>query len=230
MERFSSSGVGISAARVKTGYGGGALCGDMMPIDSDDPFLEDIVQHVEHALESIRLEGFDVRDSIVDGLREALESAAEMEEELGQPEVVVLEGGRSANEPVTEGEDVGPRPELRVLSNDGDDDESSDLQWAADDIQVKVFTPEMLAARSLVEPERVSGAILVDHALGGQTVYRGKTSQTYRIFGADGLLEVSADGDWVETLNPGQSIDICAQLIQVRTSEADPVVGTYIRL
>jgi hypothetical protein len=194
--------------------------------DSDDHFFNDLVNQVEIALEAIDIEGVDACDSIVEGLRQALQAAAEIEMEAGSlPEVVVLEGGRSGAAP-DDGERDGrsSRPELRVIERD------EEAPKGVRDIRVKVIGPQMIRRRNAERAATLEGTILVDNTIEWQTIYRGDEPATYRVWRADGSLELALDGQWVEAMNPGQSLDVRASLIRVRTGEPDPVAASYVRV
>ncbi len=192
--------------------------------DSDERFFDDLVNQVEIALEAIDIEGFDSRDSIVEGLRQALESAADLELDISvSPEVVVLEGGRGWDE---EDESTGERtrPELRVIERDEEAPER------LRDVRVKVIDPKRLKRRRPGASTESEGTILVDSSMEWQTIYRGSESATYRVWKADGGLQVALDGEWLETINPGQSIDVRGRLIRVRTQDQDPVAALYLKV
>jgi hypothetical protein len=197
-----------------------------MDDDSDDRFFDDLVNQVEIALETIDIEGFDARDSIVEGLRQALESAVEMDLETSAfPEVVVLEGGRDPSEALDSEEgSERSRPELRVIERDEEAPEG------LRDVRVKVIDPDRVTRRRRGNTRLSQGTILVDSSIEWQTIYRGSEPATYRIWKADGHLEVALDGEWVEAVNSGQSLDVCGGVIRVRTRAQDPVAASYLKV
>ena len=197
-----------------------------MADDSDDRFFDDLVNQVEIALETIDIEGVDARDSIVEGLRQALQSAAEIElEASAAPGVVVLQGGKAgAPEDEVELEGESRRPELRVFERD--DEAPEGLR----DIRVKVIEPKVFRRRKVDENPVTEGTILVDNTIEWQTIYRGVEPATYRVWKADGQLQLALDGQWVEAMHPGQSLDVRASLIRVRTAATDPVAASYVRV
>ena len=60
-----------------------------------------------------------------------------------------------------------------------------------------------------------------------QTIYQGQIPRLYRVACSQGAIEVTADGEVVERLIPGQSIDLEATLIRVTTHDGAEAIGGY---
>ena len=61
-----------------------------------------------------------------------------------------------------------------------------------------------------------------------QTVFRGAQSRPYRVAVDVGALDIAVDGELVERIGPGQTVDVEGALIRVQGAEASS--GTYRRL
>jgi hypothetical protein len=174
--------------------------------DDDELDATDVVAQVEKALDAIQLGLGPLRDALPRGVREGL-GAARDEEERGATRgdnVVDLDPGRAEAEP-----NDGPEGTVRVFRADR--------------------VPPSRAGRA---PLGAEGRIRCrpDPVNPWQTVYRGDPPRPYRLLVSAGALELSLDGVVVERLIAGQSIDIEARLIRVRSVDDDVALGSYVRL
>ena len=102
------------------------------PSDSDDAWA-DVMKQVHDALDEAQIDGESLRKSLMDGVKQALESLDDLllDEQQSTPNsaaeeervpVVVVEGGRTDDQPITEG-DI---PQLHIAEDShGDLEESS---------------------------------------------------------------------------------------------------------
>ena len=81
------------------------------PSDSDDTWA-DVMKQVHDALDEAQIDGESLRKSLMDGVKQALESLDDFLVEPPTPDsaepdervpVVVVEGGRTDDQPITEG-------------------------------------------------------------------------------------------------------------------------------
>ena len=63
-----------------------------------------------------------------------------------------------------------------------------------------------------------------------QTVYRGELARGYRLHCSQGPMRILLDGQPVETVDVGQSIDVEARLIRVQAVDGVVLQGCFIRL
>lgn len=221
---------------------------------SEDDRWSDVVKQVLDALDDADVADTDTRDALAEGVRQALESLETgvgidvqiLGDGLPFPEsksvaVELMEGGRKQEEPRS----AGQAPDLRIADpDDADNDESSHLDDLEDDAteppsmftHVKVIrghdqTPTSHKPHRVLPGLAEAGWI---HVAGSespdaswQTVYQGVKPRLYRVACSQGLLDVTADGDPVERLRPGQSIDIEARLIRVTTENQMEAIGGY---
>ena len=209
---------------------------DKPPTD-DDPW-KSVLDQVEVALDSLNLRTGSLGDALMDGVREALSGNFGVEIELdetGGPRVVVLDGGK-ADDATDEVPIDGP-PDLRVVSKE--DEDSSDkphitgIKFTDPEVTVRVFhtdskpSPGPTLARSLAVPPGAAPLSLSDGG-GWQTVFRGNADRPYRVACSSGVLHVALDGDLVEEVHPGQSVDLEGKLIRVQAAAA--ATGWYRRM
>jgi hypothetical protein len=192
-----------------------------MARDDDGDSLDDVLDSVVEALDALELGSDRLRDSLVDGVREALSAIVTPTPDIS-PDVVVLDGGRAGDPPTEETEEQPSRPDLQVLEGDA---------ASRPEVRVRVVQsddmPRSRVARAPIWPDgrirlRPSGASA------WQTVYHGTETHPYRLHCTSGVLRVSVDGQPVEELHTGCSIDIEAKL--VRVSSDSPTDGLYRRL
>ena len=221
---------------------------------SEDDRWSDVVKQVLDALDDADVADIDTRDALAEGVRQALESLETgvgidvqiLGDERPFPEsesvsVELMEGGRRQEEPRS----AGHAPDLRIANpEDNKDDEPSHL----DDLEdYGTESPSMFThvkvvrnndpAQKTRKPHRVLPGLAEAgwiHVAGSespdaswQTVYQGATPRLYRVACSQGLMDVTADGDAVERLRPGQSIDIEARLIRVTTESQNEAIGGY---
>ena len=184
-----------------------------MDLPPEDDTWESVLSQVHDALDKLDLGRGPTREALVDGVRQALEEFG-LEEVPEGARVVVLDGGKD-----DEDADVSPSPPgLHVVR----DDEAVPDQAAAH--AVRVFRVGGAGAKvSLTQ-----GSVVL--AAGAeQTLYRGDSVRAYRLCCVHGEMELGVDGSWVESLAAGQTIDVEARLIRVRSQER-AAGGCYTRL
>lgn len=141
--------------------------------------------------------------------------------EIGAPDVTVVDGGRRRHEPRS----PRPRPDLRVASGarhpGGDDPDGPASSHSVRIIRGRSPRPALSLAHE--------GRILLP-AEGRQAVYRGTVPRLYRLACEDGRLAVSVDGVTLETLSPGQSVDVEGAVLVVLSADERPAAGLYARL
>jgi hypothetical protein len=178
--------------------------------DSDS--WKDVLDQVAKALGDVEPK---LRDALVDGVRVALDTVAqevqadEADEADEEPppkrsKVVVLDGGRrSAPEDRASASPEGPR--VHVVR------EEPPLRR----------TPLSHEGRIRVRP---------GEPVEWQTIWRGDAVRAYRVLCATGTLEVALDGVPAEKLRAGQSLDVEARLVRVRSGDTGVGLGSYVRL
>ncbi len=144
------------------------------------------------------------------------------------PDVTVVDGGRGRNQPRS----PKPRPELRVAEGKRgapDADDGSSRPGVRSRVRVYRFTGD--ADDALFDDSDLDhlGWIQVD-ADGRQAVYRGDAVRPYRVACTEGRLAVSVDGLTVETLSPGQSLDVEGRAVVVLAADGAAAMGSYVRL
>ena len=178
---------------------------------NDDELLDAIVEQVQAALEALKHDT--TRDSLARGIRDALRSGGpgvETSVEVTGPEVVVLDGGGAGAAPTE-------KPDLHVVKEGVPTPDDTPL-----DIHVVRTSRPRTGA-----PMSRDGRIVVAESQ-WQTVYRGSRPATYRLTVDAGTLEVALDGELLERVTPGMTIDLEGVLIRVRgTPRAN---GRYHRL
>jgi len=196
-----------------------------MPRPPSDDEWDDVIAQVEEALEELSIHRGAVKDALLDGVREALTSLVPDED---ASVVTVIDGGRE-EEPST---GASP-PELHVVHDEPEP--IADPGPSRSVAHVRVVTPASVEGRT----ETVSGPALEqrgrirvveqDGERPWQTLYRGAVAHPYRLFCSAGALEISLDGMPADELGTGQSMDVDARLVRVRTSQGT-ARGTYVRL
>ena len=208
---------------------------------SEDDRWNDVIDQVLDALDDADVSDPGTRDALAEGVKAALDS---LENGLGldvqiigegfpdaadpAPQVEVMTGGRSDDEPPSDGE----KPALRIADPQEDSPES-----AATDDPVPVFTHVKVSRDGRQRPPAVIAGIAeagwIRVASGGapeaawQTIYRGRTPRLYRVACSTGSLDVTVDGEPIERLLAGQSIDAEGSAIRVTTTEDDGAMGAY---
>lgn len=195
----------------------------------EDPW-GDVLSQVADALTDLNLEEGALRAALLDGLRTALSQVEGGGIDVGAPpEVVVVEGGRGENAPVTpivtpmlrvaddptEEEVPETRHRVRMVRVGAEDfDQNEDPDWLA--------APITHEGRIRVGDPTTSSA--------WQTVLRASTERPYRLNCDRGALEIFLEGEPAERLATGQTVDVEAKLIRVRAVGLHGAEGSYVRL
>jgi hypothetical protein len=201
------------------------------------------MKQVEIALDEARIDGVAIRDSLIRGVREALGTLESVLEPVGSveeetPEVVVMDGGRSEDQPASEGEP----PDLR-LAHEEQSESSSDASPSSETSSSPVNTTVRVFRTGIGSPAGTgvlgaspglseAGRIRIEEgaADAGQTLYRGTETRSYRLHCELGRMRILLEGQPVETLLPGQSIDVDTPLLRVLSVDGGTVQGRYIRI
>jgi hypothetical protein len=189
-----------------------------MPKPPDDhDSLDDVLSQVEDALDALNLGPGETRQNLLDGVRDAIRSMAELDAPV-HPEVFVLD----------EHDDLGPG--LRVV--DTEEAERIHENQADREVRFRVVQPHPQAAARLPMPLEAEGTISVkgDEPEGWQTVFRGESSRAYRIAAATGTLVLALDGVLAERVSAGQTCDVEGRMIRVRAANEVDASGSYSRL
>ena len=210
---------------------------------SEDDRWSDVIHQVLGALQDANVDDPETQEALAEGVRQALESlgtdmdlniqimGTEVATEAHPPiDVEVMDGGRLPDSPPTEGK----KPSLRIADPSEEDDGESGTHAATPQpyvTQVKVlqgssFTPLQ------ANPQPAHGWISLPKngapEDAWQTIYKGLRPRLYRIScHPGGRIDVTVDGDSVERLSPGQSIDVEGLAIRVTTPDEDGAMGSY---
>lgn len=213
---------------------------------SEDDRWSDVIHQVLGALHEANVDDPDTREALAEGVRQALESLEDgmdlnieimgtemMEGPSSSPaDVAVVEGGRQPDSPPTEGK----KPSLRIAEpSEGEDTPGT---TDGDPFGQPVFT-QVKVLQGSPFPSQSSR---LNHAAGWislpkngapedawQTVYKGLRARLYRIAcHPGGRIDVTVDGDQVERLRPGQSIDVEGLAIRVTTPDEGGATGSYM--
>jgi len=217
---------------------------------SDDDRWSEVIHQVLDALDDGGVSDGPTRDALAEGVRQALESldsGVDLDVQiLGEGfsvtdamSVEVVDGGRDEDTPRTEGE----TPELRIADTEEVDIPSSPQPGPsrAGDAgemftHVQVIRPQPGSTQGRHRPLpglSEAGWIQVtgDHGdeAAWQTLYRGLKPRLYRVACSTGTLDVTVDGEAIERLREGQSIDVEGHAIRVTTS-GDEALGGYVQV
>ena len=151
-------------------------------------------------------------DDLVDGVQDALREAGV---HLDSPEL--LDGLRDALRELDGAATPPSPPNLRVVSTD--DEPTEPPPTASRRSVMRILRPKSAPGNG--------GALVLDAGT-WQTVYRGTSAQTYRVACVTGALDLALDGELVERITPGQSVDVEGTLVRVHS--ADAATGTYLRV
>lgn len=213
---------------------------DEPPREGEDIWA-DVIDQVSDALVDADLGDNATRDALLDGVRQALEGMSgpmDMDIEVvtdvtgpeSDPSVSVVEGGRSDADPRTPGD----KPNLRVadlpkdpLTDETQGEDALQAQPVVTKVKVLRTLPRSTAHSSAVPGLGQAGWIQVAGGSGAeaawQTLYQGTRARLYRIGCTQGTLDVTLDGEQVERLRAGQSIDVDGCI--VRVSAVDELTG-----
>ena len=154
------------------------------------------------------------------------------------PVVEVVPGGRASDEPPTTGE----KPKLRIANpKDGDEQDGEPNKGTPNNGDTRTpFHTEVKVLRNFGDRSpaakipglETTGWIRVAPGGGAestwQTIYAGLKPRLYRIACSNGSLDVTADGESVERLLAGQSIDVEGTAIRVTTDHESGAIGGYV--
>ncbi|GEM_PF-1984567 len=196
----------------------------------EDPW-GDVVNQVADALTDLNLQDGALRSALLDGLRSALGQVEGGGIDVdAPPDVVVVEGGRPDDGPPT----ARPVPDLRV-ADDPTEEDVPEVRTRVRVVRVghelesdEPEQPDWLAAPITHEGRIRTGDPAT--ASGWQTVLRAESVRAYRLNCDRGALEVFLEGEPAERLATGQTVDVEAKLIRVRSAGPQGAEGSYVRL
>jgi hypothetical protein len=211
---------------------------------SEDDRWTDVVDQVLDALDDANVSDPMTRDALAEGVKAALESMetgfgldvqiiGEGFPETTPPTVEVVAGGRSEDAPPTEGQ----KPELRIA--EPQETAPNKTGFTPDPgSPIPVFTHVNVRTNDATAPMASSRALEGSIRVGfgsdpegtWQTVYFGARPRLYRIVCLQGTLDVTVDGNPIERLSQGQSIDTEAAAIRVTTDHPTGSTGAYTRV
>jgi hypothetical protein len=208
------------------------------PRDPDDLSLgglvEEVVSQVRGALDEADVTSRHSRDLLLDGLRDVMQTldpgvlvgarAASSESEV--PDVTVVDGGRAADAPPSE----GPRPDLKVA-------DPVSMGSSAEEDASEVPTPKVYTRVTVHTPSTPTSdgqpRVELDAASEGApewcSVFRGSIARPYRITAERGVVRISLNGLPADTVRAGSSVDVEARVIQVSAADA-AATARYERL
>lgn len=210
------------------------------PTDPHDTVVDEVITQVQRALEEAQLSLGPAREQ----LRAELTSALRMvgrdltgrgsagQAPPAEPELSVVEGGREADAPPSE----GPGPALSVAEDDVGEavPEPSEAQAATTPGVRWVMRRATRGGSPVPESSRVPGKLRLapptDDDDGWQTLSRAAEPRVYRIHCDTGELEVAIDGLPGERVRSGCSMDLEARLVRVRARPGGSVSARYRRL
>ena len=212
---------------------------------SDDDRWTSVIDQVLEALDEAEVSDPSTRDALAEGVRQAIES---LESGIGldvqiigegfplaedePPEVEVVDGGRTGDEPPTDGE----KPKLRI--SEPKEDEAREDSWEKSSPTQSIRTAvKVLRGRgdrsgvSHIPGLETTGWIRVAAEAGSdaawQTIYAGLKPRLYRVACSSGSLDVTVDGESIERLLAGQSIDVEGTMVRVSAVDETSGRGGY---
>lgn len=216
---------------------------DRPPQNPDDLSLgglvDEVVSQVRVALDEAEITSRHSRELLLDGLKDVFESMdpgafirpRETDASAPSPDVTVVDGGRAADAPPTD----GPRPDLKVAEPDSADEEpessaSTGPSAAPEPKVVTRVTVRDLGSRGARDPRpRIQLAASADDA-DWRSLFRGSVARPYRISVTAGTVRVSLDGLPADTVHSGASLDVEAKVIQVAAMNGEAADLRYERL
>lgn len=213
---------------------------DRPPHNPDDLSLgglvDEVVSQVRVALDEADVTSRHSRELLLDGLKDVFQAMdpgsfirpRESEASAPSPDVTVVDGGRAADAPPTD----GPRPDLKVAEPDAKEEpaESSEASSSPEPKVVTRVTVRDLGTRGAHDPRpRIQLAASADDA-DWRSLFRGSVARPYRISVTAGTVRVSLDGLPADTVHRGASLDVEAKVIQVAAMNGEAADLRYERL
>jgi hypothetical protein len=187
----------------------------------EDP-TSDLIEQVNAALTELNITNDATRDAVAAGLKEALDALAAMgvsltaTETKGAPSVAVVEGGRAEDAPPT----GGAPPDLHIA------EPPSSTESADPTITTRVLVGQQRRRSARAAPN-ATGRIVLEPGT-RQTILSARRVRSYRLHCTAGALRVLVDGQPLDTITTGQSIDVEGTMLQV--SATDSAAGSFQRL
>ena len=185
----------------------------------DDSLLEAIFSQLQEAMSDNEYgEEGQIQEELLEGIRHSLEALFGGLPSQDSPTVTVVEGGKSDDEPRNEQD----RPNLAFAP----EIEAEEALERPSDVQVRILKGPELFSSLHRESANSAGQILLNDD-DQQTLFKGTSEKTYRIFCSQGRLSVHCLGQRL-SLQRGQSVDVEASEIAV--SSVDKAKGHYFRV
>ncbi len=220
-----------------------------MSLPPDDDTWQSVLGELNDALDSLQLRDGPERQSLVEGVKEAMQSIFEVGAEVivsatveqapaAGPSVVVLDGGKDASAKAGDTQQTTAKPKVRfkVVSETetATDEESTTDSPLGASADIHVYRADPRAAQTSVEASSVPLGTIVTQSDNGaplwQTIYQGQDAHSYRVFCEQGTLEIVAGDLPAEIIRPHQSIDLQAKRIRVRSFTHDEARGVYCKI
>ncbi len=164
----------------------------------------------------------DGHDDLVEGVREALREAGV---EWDSPELLA-EIREALDQVLAPAPPPSGEPRLRVV----DPDEVPDVPPGPSGSSVRVVRVAPPSLRATTPSANLDHGAIAVGGEGWQTLFRGSNPCAYRIHARSGQLDLAVDGELVERLAAGQSIDVEGVLLRVCAVEGASATGLYRRL
>lgn len=193
-----------------------------VPPDDENPEnIHGLVDELSKELESAGFVNEDVQEELMQGIQDSLRAIFGQVFEPEPPNVTVVEGGRTDDEPASS----APRPKLKVASFEDSDicNQEDILDGAFDSSNVSV---RVIRSNGGGVPSLGSGNIHLDGVNTVQCVYSGESPKMYRLLLFRGEAEIFSGDRIICVLKEKQSIDVEGMEITIRSKEAE-VTGMY---
>ncbi len=194
-----------------------------------DDAWKSVLEQVEAALDALDLGALVGREALMDEVRQALESSWDADDT--SPEVTVIRGGREpSDEEPTDEERSGPT--LRVVR--GEAAEPPPAGPSRPDVSVRILRPptENNTPRRKDNSTGLStaGMIRLEDQAAWQTIYRGEAARAYRLHCNVGVLHIALDGEMLDEVSSGRTLDVEARVIRVQAGSEEGARGLFLRL
>lgn len=196
------------------------------PKDDGTP-LTHIISEISKGLDEASFVEDDIRGDLLEGIQDSLRALFGTAFVHAEPNVQVVEGGRSDDSPPT----PGLRPTLKVAERDDyiEDTEITELDSSLNpNISVRLFKHDL----SSITPRAplTTGTICLKEGESEQCIYVGRSVRLYRIVAITGALTLNVDGNMIGSLQEGQSMDIEGAQIKVMADASQDSHGSFALL
>ena len=196
------------------------------PKDDGTP-LTSIISEISKGLDESSFVEDDIKGDLLEGIQDSLRALFGTGFVQAEPNVQVVEGGRSDDSPPTPGQ----RPTLKVAEQEDyiEEAELSELGSTLNpNISVRLFKHDLSSITPKVP--LTTGAICLKEGESEQCIYAGRNVRLYRIVASRGALTIHADGKLIGSLQEGQSMDIEGAQIKVISDALQETYGSFALL